>query len=595
MRFFASLTNRIFIATAGLVVMSIVVAMFVVNAAVTNQAEQELRRGLADAARLVEDHRTQLFEHFAREARLVADLPRLKAAVGTEHPPTVRPVAEDYRQRIGADIFVVSNRSGEVLAAIGEGAEGAEDVRLGAVDSQRVGEEAIWFQSVPGGVLQVVTTPIWIDPVRPELLGYLAVGFSLDQAVVEQFKQLTDSEVAIAVDGEIAVSTLDPRHGAALSRLVANPVDGRVTVDGEEFVAVTRRLSVSAGEAPQRGVTPVAIVLRSRTARLEFLRPLQTALIGTAVVALLAAPLLSFIVARTVTRPLGTMTTAMREMSTTGDLSRRVPLSVGKWEDEDTRVLATTFNGLLESIAHFQREAGQRERLSALGRLATVVAHEVRNPLMIIKATLSVLRKRDVSSERTREAVQDIDEEVTRLNRVVHDVLDLARPIQFDLEQVDVNELCREAVSAARGGNGSEYVRLTLGAETGALTTDRERLRLVLVNLLGNARDAVNARPAGADDPTIELRTAVGSTADVVVEIEDHGVGIAREDVARVFEPYYTTKRTGTGLGLPISKQIIDGLGGSIVIDSDLGRGTTVRLQLPRSPASSGSSLLPHV
>ena len=135
MRFFASLTNRIFIATAGLVVMSIVVAMFVVNAAVTNQAEQELRRGLADAARLVEDHRTQLFEHFAREARLVADLPRLKAAVGTEHPPTVRPVAEDYRQRIGADIFVVSNRSGEVLAAIGEGAEGAEDVRLGAVDS----------------------------------------------------------------------------------------------------------------------------------------------------------------------------------------------------------------------------------------------------------------------------------------------------------------------------------------------------------------------------------------------------------------------------------------------------------------------------
>ena len=214
---------------------------------------------------------------------------------------------------------------------------------------------------------------------------------------------------------------------------------------------------------------------------------------------------------------------------------------------------------------------------------------------MIIKATLSVLRKRDVSSERTREAVQDIDEEVTRLNRVVHDVLDLARPIQFDLEQVDVNELCREAASAATGGNGSEYVRLTLGAETGALTTDRERLRLVLVNLLGNARDAVNARPAGADDPTIELRTAVGSTADVVVEIEDHGVGIAREDVARVFEPYYTTKRTGTGLGLPISKQIIDGLGGSIVIDSDLGRGTTVRLQLPRSPASSGSSLLPHV
>ena len=588
MSILASLTNRIFIATAGLVVLSIVAAMFVVNIAVTNQAENELRRGLDDAARLVEDHRTQLFEHFAREARLVADLPRLKAAVGTDHPPTVEPVASDYRQRIGADLFIVANGRGAVLAAIGEGGT-AELERVVAADATEpdAGQEATWFQAEPSGVLQVVSTPIWIDTRQPELLGRLTVGFSLDRAAVEQFKQLTDSEVAIVVDGAIAVSTLDPGKEAALSRILEGQRDGRVRLGEEDFVAVTRPLAAIGGVGAL-GSTPVAVVLRSRTARLQFLRPLQTALVVTALVALLVAPLLSFVVARTVTRPLGTMTAAMREMAATGDLSRRIPLSAGKWEDEDTRVLGSTFNGLLESISRFQREAGQRERLSALGRLATVVAHEVRNPLMIIKATLAMLGKHDASPERTRAAIQDIDEEVTRLNRVVYNVLDFARPISFDLEQVDLNELCREAAGALTGGNGAAKVRLTLGEDAGVLRTDRERLRLVLVNLLNNSRHAVEAcSGAGrAGYAAIEVRTAAAGEGDVVVEIEDQGIGVASGDVARIFEPYFTTKRTGTGLGLPISKQIIEGLGGTIRAQSDLGKGTTMRIELPRQPAS---------
>src|SRR4029079_16775147 len=115
------------------------------------------------------------------------------------------------------------------------------------------------------------------------------------------------------------------------------------------------------------------------------------------VFAVFLATVLSFAVARTITRPLATITGVMREVAATGDLTRKIVLRRGaRWNDEDARLLATTFNTLTDSIARVQREMSQKERLSSLGRLSTVIAHEVRNPLMIIKAALHTLRQEGV-------------------------------------------------------------------------------------------------------------------------------------------------------------------------------------------------------
>ena len=598
MGFLASLTNRIFLATALVIVLSIVAAIVVVNAAVTSQAEDELRRGLDEAVQLVEDSRRQLADQFTREAELVADLPRLKAAVETLHAPTVLPIAADYSQRIGADLFVVTTPAGGVLAAIesGDTSDGHQVVG-GSIETDKTfapDRQPTWFRADSTGVMQVVSAPIWIDPRQPELLGRLVVGFKLDQDAVERFKRLTDSEVAIGMDGRIVVSTLDAVHHAELSRVAVGSQTQSVVLGGEEFVAAAQPLEGAGTDA-----APVALVLRSRTARLQFLRPLQTSLLVTAVVALLVAPLLSWVVARTVTRPLGTVTATMREVALTGDLSKRVSGSSGRWQDEDTRLLASSFNRLLGSIDRFQQEAGQRERLSSLGRLATVVAHEVRNPLMIIKAVLRTLRRDSVPPATVRGAVADIDEEVVRLNRIVTDVLDFARPIRFELETVALGALCTDAVEAARTDWPEGTVDLDLDPDVASLRTDRERLRLVLVNLLSNARDAVMARseprtrihlrtsaapPAGAGDSD----SGSGSDDDdwIIIEVKDEGIGISAGDVDRIFEPYFTTKRTGTGLGLAISKHIVEGLGGSVMVTSQQGEGTTVRLTMPRDATS---------
>jgi len=273
----------------------------------------------------------------------------------------------------------------------------------------------------------------------------------------------------------------------------------------------------------------------------------------------------------------------MREMASSGDLTRRIPVPANaRWQDEDARLLATTFNSLTGSIERFQREATQRERLSSLGRLSTVVAHEIRNPLMIIKAALRTLRREQATPEQVQGAARDIDEEVTRLNRIVTEVLDFARPIKFDVASASLNLLAEDAVRAASVGDGHAPVRLDLDPALPPMTTDGERLRQVLVNVLGNAMQAVAAMPPGpAENMPISLRTARLDARHVLVTVADLGVGIAAEDLPRIFDPYFTTRRTGTGIGLAISRNIIEGLGGRITVSSEPDRGTEVRIELP--------------
>jgi two-component system sensor histidine kinase HydH len=349
------------------------------------------------------------------------------------------------------------------------------------------------------------------------------------------------------------------------------------------YVALPRPLSAPTDD-DSAASGPVVLMLRSRTEQLRTLQAIHTGLIATGVAAVLMAVVVSFGVARTIARPLAAITAVMREVAATGDLTRKIALRHrNRWDDEDARLLATTFNTLTDSIARFQREMSQKERLTSLGRLSTVIAHEIRNPLMIIKASLHGLRQAEVDPTRLREAVQDIDEEVARLNRIVHEVLDFARPIPFNRSDVDLNALCRAAASAAQASGPGAEIALSLDPSVPIVHTDAERLRIALVNMLVNARHAVN----GSQSSIPVTLSSECSGARVTVNIVDRGAGITPEALAHVFDPYFTTKRGGTGLGLPIAKNIIEGLGGSIAVSSEVGRGTEVRIELPAAAESS--------
>ena len=586
MRLLSSLRGRIFVSTALLALLSIGAAINLVSVRVTRESEAALQREIDATGALVDQFRTTRAETFTMMARLIADAPRVKAAVDTNDPPTVQDIASEYQDQLHSNLLLVTNESGQVLATVGASPrEAAIVASQPSVRAAAEGREGFSLIPQPDGMLQLVTVPIAIGLSNPDIQGTLSVGFLLDDALAAQLKEITGSEIAFGMDGQVLASTLPLEDRPALAALMRSR-DGRgnVTLPTGEYVALP--LPLSSSDALDAGTGPVALVLRSRAEQLALLRTINTELAGTALLAVLAATLLSFGVARTITRPLAAITDVMREVSTTGDLTRKIAVGGRRWADEDAQLLATTFNTLTDSIARFQREVSQKERLSALGRLSTVIAHEIRNPLMIIKTALHTLRQPGAETARRGEAVADIDDEVARLNRVVNEVLDFARPIRFERTPADINLVCRESAAAAQAAPGPA-VHLDLAASLPMVATDAERLRVALVNLIVNARHAAEAHTPAPDaeprwnhDNAVVVST-VAIDDRVAIVVADRGAGIVPADLPRVFDPYFTTKRGGTGLGLPIARNIVEGLGGVLSITSQPGRGTEIRIELP--------------
>jgi hypothetical protein len=282
----ASLTNRIFLAAAALAVVSIATAVYFVSRTATAAAEAELQRGLIEAGALVDQQCATLVETFTVMARLVADSPRLKAAVDTGDPPTVQPLAEEYREQVHAALLVLTGRQGLLLAEAGD--MGMSDTAVGSlaeIQQALAGRESSGFWPTADGMLQVMTVPIAIGLQSPEIMGVLAIGFRLDNELAAQFKRATESDIAFAVDGRVRASTLRAADRDHLAQLLSGSGVQTIALGDSEYVALRRPLVKSDG--PVSATSPSVLILRSRTERLRFLNSIHA---GLGIVGMLAVP-----------------------------------------------------------------------------------------------------------------------------------------------------------------------------------------------------------------------------------------------------------------------------------------------------------------
>ena len=231
-------------------------------------------------------------------------------------------------------------------------------------------------------------------------------------------------------------------------------------------------------------------------------------------------------------------------------------------------------------LARTQEQLVQRERLAALGELAAIVAHEIRNPLGAVFNAIGALRHQAEATKGSRLAtlLAILEEEATRMNDIVGDLLDFARPVSAALRPERIETIVTEALDAAtHDAAGPVKVERDVDPSLPAVPVDGRLLRQAILNVAMNAVQALGARGG-----TLTLRmkndTKMGG---VLIEITDTGPGIPSEHQSRVFEPFFTTRASGTGLGLTVVKRIVDVHHGETTLHTEPGKGTTFAIRLP--------------
>ena len=276
-KFPSSLRSRIFLTSAMLAVLSVVAAVYLVSATVIREAENGLQREITATGAMVNELRTTRAQTFTTMARVIADAPPLKAAVATNDPATVQDVVDDFPAQLNSNLLLVTSRTGQVLGTVGFAEQAARTLASDpAVRDAAPERETTSLIPQPDGLLQLITVPIVLQPRgvdSTEFLGTLSVGFRLDQALAAQLKEITGSEVAFGVNGQILATTLPAEDRPALVDLVRRAEDGRnVTLRTEEYMALPVLLS-SALVTGDPAAAPVALILRSRMVRRRRVAP----------------------------------------------------------------------------------------------------------------------------------------------------------------------------------------------------------------------------------------------------------------------------------------------------------------------------------
>ncbi len=286
-------------------------------------------------------------------------------------------------------------------------------------------------------------------------------------------------------------------------------------------------------------------------------------------------------------------TTVSDETQMATDEGERVPfaLSVSPLREGPSIRGAVAVLTDLQTIKNLEALVSRQERLAALGQLTAGVAHELRNPLSIIKACAEILHRRFSGESGENGLCRDIIDEVDRLSRVVSDFLTFARPSQPHRRTVHLNNLLEHTLNRVERGNpnGESVIVRRLEEPLPHIDADPEQIEQVLLNLVRNGLESMGSKGV------LEVRSGQSvEEGEVWFEVQDHGQGMDEATRRRVFDPFYTTKAEGTGLGLSICHRIMESHDGAIeVTETAKGGGTTFRVSFPKSGKEGMNNALP--
>jgi two-component system NtrC family sensor kinase len=428
---------------------------------------------------------------------------------------------------------------------------------------------------------------VGVYPIRneaDELIGSVLTGylFNNDFTLVDRIKRIADIDTVTVFFGDLRVSTnvLNEDGTRAVGTRVSQEVYDTVLVNEETYQGrafVVNQWYITRYEPilDHLGQVVGILYVGSRVSAFQSLLASfnrQVALI--AIVSILMAAIISIPITRFITRPIAELVQANRRLAQ-GNMAVRVP-DYGQGELGE---LGRSFNTMVETLHRTQEELLHKEKLASMGQLSAGVAHEINNPLASILLFADMMYKDCAEDDPRRDDLRMIINETTRCKNIVADLLNFARQQNVMAQETDLHALLERTLEAVLRLPAYQNVKVARNFDPQVTTIqgDPAQLQQVFTNLLNNAAEAM---PLGG---TITLETNRTSREQVEIRVSDTGQGISKEDMGKLFTPFFTTKGPGkgTGLGLSIVYGIIKMHRGQISVQSEEGVGTTFTVTLP--------------
>jgi signal transduction histidine kinase len=558
-------------------------SLLLVRRSVHQQVKKEILADLQNSVSTFQNFQRERELNLSRSAELLADLPTLRALMTTQHEATIQDASAEQWRLAGSDLFVLVNRGGRVVALHTSSPGFTREIAQEAVNASLAHEAASYWWHGAQHLYEVCLKPIYFGAATENrLLGFLVVGYEIDDKVASQVSRIAASQVAFYYGQSIVRSTLTPVQEAELARhSVPNSSPG-ISEPQEMRLGDEGFLSTSVELGGEQTPSVRLSVLMSYDQATAFLDRLNRLLLALGLAAVAGGSLLVFLISHTFTRPLGNLVNGVRALEQ-GDFAYALDSHGGDEVAEVTGAFKRMRNNLLRT----QQDLLDAERLATIGRMASSISHDLRHSLAAIVANAEFLCESRLSPDQREELYGEVRIAVNQMTDLIDSLLEFSRTREsLRPSYGSIRDSVEHVVQTIRSHPEFHRVQIAISEQGNSIGWfDPKRLERALYNLLLNACEAV---ASNAGSILIELRE-IHDGAEI--RVSDNGHGIPESIRGKLFEPFVSQgKENGTGLGLTVVQKIVQDHGGDIAVEKTSSQGTVFRLNLPLSSAAEVSS-----
>jgi signal transduction histidine kinase len=557
-------------------------SLLVIRTIVQQQTQTDLASDLQHSVKTYQNLQRQQRELLARESALLADLPSLKSLMTTYDPITIEDGGIEFWQVSGCDFFALLDQNGKLIVSYNRGAGLDHSGVAHGLEAERHNSGEPILLSLDDRIYEISTQPLYFGlKEHGTLLGFVAVGYPIDEHVAREVSEAAAAQVAFSVDGRVVVSTLSPvlqqQLAARGGDLLQFPTQNKKIQLGKiEYLAASERLTTSLNQKSTTEV-PQLVVLKSFEEATQLVNRVNRWVLALALVALVVGSGMLVSISRTLTRPIEALVEGTRALAQ-GNFDYQLS------EDgaAEIRELSRAFERMRIQLRRTQHELLDSERLATIGRMASSISHDLRHYLSAMYANAEFMSGVNISQAEREELMLEVQTAVQGMTDLLDSLLlftQTGRALHPEFESIAL--MIQRAVSMVRSHPAGREVKITLnGLSSLEAWIDAKKLGRAVYNLLLNACQAAK-RGKG---PALVTLTLIEGERSIQIRIVDNGPGVPAHVRQKIFLPFVSESReSGTGLGLTLAQQIAQEHGGGVELEETAEGDTVFTINLPRA------------